>query len=200
ELELAGALGPQAQAKAVGGMIDAGRNAVRYASAAADHPSQIISDIGDAAHQAIDRMSPLNAPMSDGLGDVLNHQWHAGLDFGETATNVAGLFAGGETLEGLRAAQMFDTTRAANIEKFIDQGANPKLAEYLAQPYEGMGHHAIVPRRAKVPSKVLGMPIDEGLAGQPLPSWLSNSPLNVSVPRGISRGDFYEYHYQVDPK
>jgi len=200
ELGLVGALGPEAQAKAVGGTIDAGRNAAGYARAAANDPSRVISDIGDAAHQAIDRMSPLNAPMSSGLGDVLNHQFRAGLSAGEMATNIAGLFAGGETLQGLRAAQMFDMTRAANIEKFVAQGANPKLAEYLAQPYEGMGHHSIAARRAKIPSKVFGVPVDERLAGQPLPSWLSDSPLNVSVPRGMSRGDFYEYHYQVDPK
>ena len=32
-----------------------------------------------------------------------------------------------------------------------------------------------------------------------LPSWLVESPLNVLKPNGISRGNFYELHYKVDP-
>jgi hypothetical protein len=43
-----------------------------------------------------------------------------------------------------------------------------------------MGHH-FIPRRTG------------------LPSIISDSPLNVLKPNGISRGDFYELHYKVDP-
>lgn len=200
ELGLTGFLGPQAQQSAVGALVSGASDAARSVKAAADHPSQAISIVGDKVHRAIDNMSPMNAPMSGSLADVVDHQFHAGLNFGETATNVAGLFAGGETLEGLRAVQAFEATKPARIAKFVDQGANPKLAEYLAQPYEGMGHHALVPRRAKVPGSILGVPVEDALAGQRLPAWMIDSPLNVSVPRGISRGDFYEYHYKVDPK
>jgi len=32
------------------------------------------------------------------------------------------------------------------------------------------------------------------------PNWLRDSPANVLKPKGMSRGDFYELHYKVDPK
>ena len=66
--------------------------------------------------------------------------------------------------------------------KFVSQGFNPAQAEYLAAPYpaNAMGHH-FIPRRSG------------------LPSLISDSPLNVLKPSGISRGDFYELHYKVDP-
>jgi hypothetical protein len=32
-----------------------------------------------------------------------------------------------------------------------------------------------------------------------LPSIISDSPLNVLKPNGISRGNFYELHFKVDP-
>ncbi|WP_397580583.1 hypothetical protein, partial [Sphingorhabdus sp.] len=64
--------------------------------------------------------------------------------------------------------------------KFVSQGFSPAQAEYLAEPYVGMGHH-FIPRRAG------------------LPSIISDSPLNVLKPSGISRGNFYELHFKVDP-
>ena len=127
----------------------------------------------------------MNADMSGSLWDVTKHQFQHGTNLGEAAANVAGLFAGGEVVQGLRAADAFEATRAANVTKFIDQGANPKLAEYLAQPYEGMGHHSGVSRKF---AKELN-----------LPPPLVDSRFNVAIPRGMSRGDFYEYHYRVDP-
>ena len=64
--------------------------------------------------------------------------------------------------------------------KFIRQGFKPAQAEYLAESYVGMGHH-FIPRRTGLPSAI------------------SDSSLNVLKPNGISRGDFYELHYKVDP-
>ena len=134
----------------------------------------------------MDDMSPFNADMSGSLHDVWDHQFQHGLNFGEGVTNVAGMFAGGELVQGLRAANAFEATRAANIAKLVNQGVSPKLAEYLSQRYQGMGHHSLISRR--LADKVN------------LPDWLVDSPINVSKPRGMSRNDFYKYHYQVDPK
>jgi hypothetical protein len=184
-LQWAGALGAQAQARANREAADAAGGALRYARTEIDDPSKVVSDARDAASHAIDSMSPFNVDLSGSLGDVVDHQFHHGRNFGEAATNVAGMFAGGELIQGLRAADAFEATRAANIAKFVDQGANPKLAEYLAQPYEGMGHHSVVSRQF---AKEFN-----------LPPRLVDSPINVAIPRGISRGDFYEYHYRVDP-
>jgi hypothetical protein len=48
-----------------------------------------------------------------------------------------------------------------------------------------MGHHSGVSRKSAKKWN--------------LPPWLVDSPINVAIPRGMSRGDFYEYHYRVDP-
>ncbi|MFL5298188.1 MAG: hypothetical protein ACJ798_17560 [Phenylobacterium sp.] len=185
-LQLAGALGPQAQSQATREAADAASGALRYTRSAIDDPSRVLRDGRGIAGQAINNMSPFNADMSGSLGDVWDHQLQHGRNFGEAATNVAGMFAGGELVQGLRAAKAFEATRAANIAKFVDQGATQKVAEYLAQRYPGGGHHSLIPQRV---AKKMN-----------LPPWLVDSPINVSVPRGMSRGDFYEYHYGVDPK
>lgn len=64
--------------------------------------------------------------------------------------------------------------------RFLSQGFNADQAKYLAQPYEGMGHHFF--RRE-----------------WDLPEVITESPLSILKPSGISRGDFYELHYKVDP-
>jgi hypothetical protein len=185
-LQLAGAYGPQAQTQANMKAEEVAGGALQYARAAADDPSKIVADVRSAAGRAVDGMSPLNVDLAGSLDDVVKHQYRHGLNFGEAATNVAGLFAGGEVVQGLRAADAFEATRAANVAKFVKQGASPKLAEHLAQRYEGMGHHSVISRRF---AKKVN-----------LPPWLIDSPINLSVPRGMSRGDFYEHHYRVDPR
>ena len=64
--------------------------------------------------------------------------------------------------------------------RFRGQGFTPAQSKYLTQPYRGMGHH-FVPRR------------------HGLPSVISESPLNVMKPKGISIGRFYERHFLADP-
>ena len=69
--------------------------------------------------------------------------------------------------------------------RFRNQGFTPAQAKYLSQPYNGVGHH---------------FPITQALARNwRLPNWIRDNPLNVLKPDGISRGRFYERHYQVDP-
>jgi RHS repeat-associated protein len=63
---------------------------------------------------------------------------------------------------------------------FRSQGFTPAQAKYLTQPYQGMGHH-FIPRRWG------------------LPGVITESPLNVMRPSGISYGRFYERHFLADP-
>jgi hypothetical protein len=63
--------------------------------------------------------------------------------------------------------------------RFRGLGLTPAQSKYLTQLYRGMGHH-FVPRR------------------HGLPSVISESPLNVMKPKGISIGRFYERHFLAD--
>ncbi|MDD4890785.1 MAG: hypothetical protein PHU85_12755, partial [Phycisphaerae bacterium] len=90
-------------------------------------------------------------------------------------------YASGEAQVLSRGAQL----RTAYGEQFGEymhfrgQGFTPGQAKYLTQPYDGWGHH-FLPRRWD------------------LPEIISESPLNVMKPEGISIGRFYERHYFAD--
>ena len=82
-------------------------------------------------------------------------------------------------------AGRYASMAGSEYSRFLGQGWNPAQAEYLAQPYRGIGHH---------------FPISQAMARNwGLPNWVKDNPLNVLSPNGISRGAFYELHYQVDP-
>src|SRR5262249_18936504 len=90
-----------------------------------------------------------------------------------------------------RSAKGLIGTRPSPPSKFEAQGHTPAVADYLAEPYPrsraegGAGHHS---------------PISQETArGLGLPDSVRDSPFNVLRPRGISRGDFYELHFRVDP-
>jgi hypothetical protein len=101
-----------------------------------------------------------------------------------TATAALALIRSG------RAAQSAGAD--AKIAKYIKQGFNQIQAERLASPYTGRGHH-YVPRNRAV-TLIKGLPPLKGL-----PPKISESRFNVLKPKGITRGDFYELHYKVDP-
>jgi hypothetical protein len=199
-LEATGIFGAEAKATARRGFTDKTHSILQYGRAVRDDPSRVVSDVGDLAKATIDSVNPFDAPMSGTFGDVVAHEFEKGSNLGEGVANIAAAIAVPEIGIGATRAVTFNATRAARVAKFVERGANPRLAEYLAEPYEGMGHHAVVPRRFRIPDSILGIPVDEGLAAKPLPSWLIDSRLNVSKPLGMSRGDFYDYHYRVDPR
>ena len=92
----------------------------------------------------------------------------------------AGLLEGaGTRMVGAEARALGAKVEADNA-KFLAQGFSEAQAEYLAQPYEGMGHHFL--RR-----------------NWGLPQTITDSSFSILKPSGISRGDFYELHYKVDP-
>jgi hypothetical protein len=87
------------------------------------------------------------------------------------------------------------------VARWMAKGLTEPQARYMAEPYVGMGSH-YYPRGAKLPRKIGSVLLPKSLAGRPmpLPRMISDSPFNVLKPPGISRGDMYEKHYQVDSK
>ena len=83
-------------------------------------------------------------------------------------------------------------SNVGNVARYEAQGFSPRAAAHLAAPYpaSNMGSH-FIPRRTELP---------DFLGGGPLPKSYSDGVFNVLKPEGISRGDFYELHYKVDPK
>jgi hypothetical protein len=96
--------------------------------------------------------------------------------------SVAALRAGAAwSIEAEALASFRNASRTlASEARFLGQGFGQAQARYLAQPYERMGHHFL--RR------------EWGL-----PQGITNSRFSLLKPSGISRGNFYELHYRVDP-
>ena len=101
-------------------------------------------------------------------------------------------------VKGAKAAEALSDV--AEAPGYLRPGAPPQLEAYLNEPYDGAGAH-FVPRRAKFPETLMGIPLPEGLVGKPLlPQAYMDGPLNVWKPPGISRGKFYEEHFRMDDR
>lgn len=92
-------------------------------------------------------------------------------------------------IEGLAAVS--GLSKAATPAKYLAKGYSPQLAEYLASPNPetSMGHH-FLPRK---------MVKDAPAWLRPAVRAVSESRFSVLKPKGMSRGDFYQLHYEVDP-
>jgi hypothetical protein len=189
----------EGRAEAAGQARDEIHGALQYGRSVIANPGQLVGDASAAGKAAVQSMNPFSAPTADTAGDEMKHQFGIGMNVGEAAANVAGLFGGGEAIAGIRAARAFEATREASIAKSMAQGLDEETAQYLSKAYEGKGHHAIIPQRFEtISSEKWGIPIPAVLEGKKIPKLIMDSPFNVSRPRGMSQGDFYDYHYGVD--
>jgi hypothetical protein len=81
--------------------------------------------------------------------------------------------------------------REEAIAFYMSKGYSREAAEYLMEPYIGQGSHYWPVRGIKLPFT------DYRLKLHPL---VRDSMFNVSKPRNMTRGEFYKYHFEVDPK
>jgi hypothetical protein len=184
----------EGRAKAWNEAQAATHGALQYGRGVAADPSRLARDAVSGGKAAVQSVVPTS--IADTALGEFGHELGLGMNAGETAANIVGFFAAPEVVGGLNAARTFAATREANVAKFLARGFDEPTARYLAKPYEGMGDHAVIPRRQ---DSVAGIPIPR-LKKVSIPDWIMDSPLNVSKPRGMSQGDFYEYHYSVDPR
>jgi hypothetical protein len=185
---------PEGRAKAWDEAKTTTQNALQYGRSVIANPSRLADDAISAGRTAVHSLVPFTT-MADTATGELGHEFGIGMNGGETLANVAGFFAAPEVVGGVNAARTFAATREANIAKFMGQGLDEQTARYLSRPYKGDGDHALIQKSQK---SVLGFKTP-WLRKAPIPQWFMDGPLNVSRPRGLSQGDFYEYHYGVDP-
>jgi hypothetical protein len=185
---------PEGRAKAWDETKTATHNALQYGRSVAANPSRLADDAISAGTTAAHSLVPFTTMADTGTGEI-GHEFGIGMNGGETLLNVAGLFAAPEVVGGVNAARTFAATREANIAKFMGQGLDEQTARYLSKSYKGDGDHALFQKSQK---SILGFKAP-WLKKAPIPQWFMDGPLNVSRPRGLSQGDFYEYHYGVDP-
>jgi hypothetical protein len=132
---------------------------------------------------------PSATPESPTLSGEMSRRYEIGRHQGEVVAELTPYAVGGGELKV--AADIRAITEASLLAKYADQGFTRTQAKRLARPYDGVGHHSLIPQRARLP---------KWLGGGQIPRAILDSPFNVLKPEGLSQGDFYERHFKVDPE
>ncbi|MFT4933622.1 MAG: hypothetical protein ACI9LT_000291 [Pseudoalteromonas distincta] len=158
---------------------DAVQRGLEYVVEGAKNPQVFIEDARSFGHQMRLDLDPSATPVAPTFKGELQRRLDIGMNQGELAFEVGSLALGGPLAKSTKA---FGAVKASPVEKYLAQGFTPAQAAHLAKPYpkRNMGHHA-VGRRWN------------------LPKVFTESEFNVLRPQGITRGDFYELHFRVDP-
>lgn len=150
---------------------------VDYAKEGISNPASVVRDIADGAADFRRTIDPTATPAAPTFSGELRRNFEIGKNQGEVTFDVGSLVVGGPAA---KTTKFLVPAKASTAERYLAQGFSPRAAAYLATPYVGMGHH-FVGRRLKLPER------------------FSESEFNVLKPPGMTRGDFYELHFKVDP-
>lgn len=163
------------------GAMNAGQMGVDYIRKGVADPQSVVTDLTQTAKQWRRELDPSATPMAPTFGGELRRNFDIGQNQGELAVDVGLLWYGGPAAKAVKG--LGRVSNVGNVAKYGAQGYSPRAAAHLARlyPSRGMGHH-FIPRRADLPESY------------------SDSVFNVLKPEGVSRGDFYEIHYKVDPE
>lgn len=173
-----------------GHAVNAARMSADYVRKGVADPRSVVVDVTEAAKRWRNRLDPSATPAAPTFEGELHRNFDIGQNQGELVFDVGSLVVGGPAAKMVRGLPR--VSNVGNVERYLAQGFNPKAAAHLAAPYpkSNMGSH-FIPRDTKLP---------DFLGGGSLPKRYSDSVFNVLKPDGISRGDFYELHYKVDPR
>lgn len=162
-------------------LAEAGRGVANYVGKAIGNPRMVVDDVRDKANRMRLEMDPSATPVAPTFAGELRRSFEMGQNQGEFAFNVGSAVVGGPAAKAVKGFPR--ASNVGNVDRYIAQGFSPAAAAHLATPYprQAMGHHYIGRRFG-------------------LPESYSDSVFNVLKPEDISRGDFYELHYKVDPK
>ncbi len=130
---------------------------------------------------------PMATPEAPTFWGEMQRRYDIGRNQGELAVELVPYVVGAGELKG--AADLGALTKASRLAKYAEQGFTKRQAARLAKPYDGAGHHAIIPQSARLPNF---------LGGGPIPRAILDSPFNVVKPSGMTQGDFYELHFGID--
>lgn len=177
-----------------------------YVTTRASQPQLLKQDARRVGLQWNKDMNPDATPMAGDIGGEIARRFNVGMNQGEAAYHTATYLmpAVGEVKGALELGRF----AKAGPAKYIKMGATPEKAAYLAGKYDGMGHHSIAPRRAKLVRQVpaiqktaerLGVPqLPQKLFGDATVSRpFMDSRFNVVKP-GVERGQMYRRHFGLD--
>lgn len=171
-------------------LAKAGRGVAEYVGKAVANPQMVVDDAKAKAHQMRIDLDPNATPVASTFAGELRRTFDIGRNQGELAFDVGSLVVGGPAAKAVKGISR--ASNVGNVEKYVAQGFSPGAAAHLAKPYpaSNRGSH-FVSRRTRLPDM---------FGGGPIPREYMDGPFNRQIPPGISRGDFYEHHFAVDPR
>lgn len=172
------------------------RGAADYVTDRARNPHKVLRDVEGQLREVDRKLLAEATPMAPTVAGEFKRNFGIGMNRGETAVDLVSLPVGGPIARGVKIAGRL--ARPLTKADYIARGHDPKLAAYFAERYDGRGHH-FIPKGAKIPPKVVGVPMPKSVVGKHLPRQVIESPFNVQKPRGMTKGEFFELHYGVDP-
>jgi hypothetical protein len=158
-----------------------------YVSSRATHPGLFARDVGDWLHSEDIKLNPAATPVADTTSDEVVRKFGIGANRGGAAVDIGTVLFGGDVAKGLEALAV--AREAPAVEALVRANLEPKLADYMLEPDNGMGSH-FIPRRTRLP---------KALGGARLPSSLVDSRFNVSKLSGATRWQQQKYHFENDP-
>jgi hypothetical protein len=167
-------------------VLDAGMAVAEYANRARKDPGKLSRDVRQFGRQLNVDLNPVATPSADTAVGEFKRLYDVGQNQGELALNIVTLPVGAElaAVSGLgRAASLAKSTR------YLREAGRNKAADYLALPYEGMGHHSVVAR---------GDPMPKWLGGGAWPERILESPFNKVNFRHLTKGEAYAKHAMID--
>jgi hypothetical protein len=165
----------------------AGKGAFDYTTNAISNPKMVANDVGTGLRSFQVKVDPAASSPAGTLAAEAARNFNIGLNRGEAAFDAASLLYGGAEAKGLAELGTFSNEAAA--AKYMARGYPNGLSDYFATPYDGEGHH-FLPKRIELPV---------WLGGGPVPSVIRDSPFFLLKPSNITKGDFFERHFRVDP-
>ena len=170
-----------------GKVFQAGKGIVDYTANAISNPNVVAKDVGAGLRRFQVKIDPAASPSANTLAGEEARNFNIGLNRGEAAFDAASLLYGGAEAKGL--AELGSASEEAAAVKYLARGYPKGLSDYFATPYDGQGHHYL-PKRTELPA---------WLGGGTVPPIISDSPFFLLKPSNMTKGDFFERHFQVDP-
>lgn len=151
----------------------------------AERPQLGFGYLGKAVADTREQLDPFATPFAPSFSEEMMRRASVGANQGELAMNLFAVGYPATRTGDLTTLGRLGTFKSADAFEAI--GHEPGLAAYLAEPYEGMGHH-VIPRRTRLP---------DFLGGGPIPAAILESEFNVLKPPGSTKGEMFALHYGV---
>jgi len=191
--------GPSAKQQLARGGVAAVKGVVRDINRARRNPVDAGRAVVAKVQRRYEELEPSATPQARTFAGEVQRNLAIGANRGEMQAEVWSNVAGGPGFRLMAGRIARQSRKIPTVQTYLDRGYDRDTAKYFAEPYiDGMGHH-FIPRGAKVPEEIWGVKVPKRLVGRQLPRDYIDSRFNVLKPKGLTKGEFFEHHFRVDP-